>query len=291
MTDVVGTVKRPLATLKAPLNSVQEAQGLIVWQEQTDGTFLPMRVQGTADGKLKVAVDGDIQIGAVELKDATTDARTKVDVAANISTSSNTLAVHDPVVGLTTDAAVQSDANGTMTQFLRGIVSFLSAGTGKVIGQGYTSTVDSTRANDATPYTAGDVVGGNASAVMEFANMGANGGHVIITDASLRVDVAAVPAGMTSFRLHLYNTTPASALADNAVWDLPAGDRATYLGYIDMGTPVDTGSTLYVQNIFPVNKKIKLLANTSIFGYLVTNGGFTPTALTVKSITLNALGA
>ena len=293
MTDVVGTRARPLATLKAPLDSVQEAQGLIAWYEQASGEFLPMRVQGTADGELKVSATldaSDIEIGAVELKNGTSDARGVVDIPANISTSSNTLSVHDPVVGLTTDAAVVTDANGSLTQFLRGIVKLLSTGTGTVIGQGYTSVVDNTRANDATPYTAGDCVGGNASAVYEFTNMGANGGHIIVTDTALRIDTASIPAGMTSFRLHLYNATPPSAYADNAAWDLPAGDRAAYLGYLDLGNPVDVGSTLYVQQT-GVNKKLKLLANTSLFAYLVSNAGYTPTALTVKSVQLNAFGA
>jgi hypothetical protein len=72
-----------------------------------------------------------------------------------------------------------------------------------------------TRPANATPYTAGDVVGG----VIPFYGMSNAAGAILITSADLRIDVAAIPAGMTSFRLHLYSVTPPSALADHAVWD------------------------------------------------------------------------
>lgn len=157
-------------------------------------------------------------------------------------------------------------------------------------GTGYTSQVTVTRPADTTAYTAGDVVGATAAAIT-FASIGPAAGHIIITSADLRVDVTAVPSGMTSFRLHLYNATPPSALADNAPWDLPSGDRASYLGYIDLGTPVDLGSTLFVQTPTDFRKELLMGASTSLFGYLVTNGGYTPTSAAVKSIRLNAVGA
>lgn len=81
---------------------------------------------------------------------------------------------------------------------------------------------------------------------------------------------------MTSFRLHLYSSQP-SAIADNAAWDLPSGDRAAYLGYIDLGTPIDVGSTLYVQTVGS-NLTMQQVAaiSSSLYGYMVTNGGYTP---------------
>lgn len=140
----------------------------------------------------------------------------------------------------------------------------------------YLSQPTVTRPANVTAYTAGDVVGGVANAIISFADAGPMSGAIMITSADLRIDVAAVPVGMTSFRLHLYNASPASALADNAVWDLTAGDRAAYLGYIDLGSPVDVGSTLYVQ-LDQINKQLQLGASaTTLYGYLVTNGGFTP---------------
>jgi hypothetical protein len=138
------------------------------------------------------------------------------------------------------------------------------------IFMGTRSKVTGTRPENTTPYTAGDVVLG----ALEFPLIGGYNSHLLITSAALRIDVAAVPAGMTSFRLHFYSITPPSALADNAVWDLPSDDRASYLGYIDLGSPVDVGATLFTQ-VDAINKQIKI-ETTSVFGYLVTNGGFTP---------------
>lgn len=155
-----------------------------------------------------------------------------------------------------------------------------------VKSQGYSASVSVTRPNDTIAYTAGDVVGA-AAAALTFPTMGPSAKEIIITSAALEVDVTSVPSGMTSFRLYLYNATPPSALADNAPWDLPAGDRASYIGYVDLGSPIDLGSTLYVQGS-GMNFQTKL-AGTSLFGYLVTNGAYTPTALAVKIVTLHSI--
>ncbi len=156
-------------------------------------------------------------------------------------------------------------------------------------GRGYHAQTSNTRPNNATPYGAGDVVGATAAA-WTFTNIGPALSDIVITSADLRIDVTSVPSGQTSFRLHLYNVTPPSAAADNDVWDLPAGDRASYLGYIDLGTPVDVGSTLFVQTDTSFRKEVRLVS-TSLFAYLVTNGAFTPSAQAVKTVRLNALGA
>lgn len=138
---------------------------------------------------------------------------------------------------------------------------------------GYSSQPTVTRPANTTAYTAGDVVGG----AITFSSIGpTGGGHVMISGVDLRIDIAAIPAGMTTFRLHLYNVTPPSAIADNSAWDLPSGDRSAYLGYIDVGTPADLGSTCFVQTD-NLNKKL-LLASANVYGYLVTTAGYTPAA-------------
>lgn len=161
--------------------------------------------------------------------------------------------------------------------------------------QSYGATVSLTRPADTTAYTAGDVIGigtgaGGATAgpaALTFTAGPTAGGEVIITSAALRVDASAVPSGMGNFRLHLYNVTPPSALVDNAAWDLPSGDRASYLGHVDIGTPVDLGSTLYVQ-ADGINKQITL-ASANLYGYLQTIGAFTPASAVVKAVTLHTL--
>lgn len=157
-------------------------------------------------------------------------------------------------------------------------------------GLAYHAQTSFTRPNDSTAYAALDVVGATAAA-LEFTNIGPANGHILITDIDLRVDVASVPSGMAAFRLHLYNATPGSALADNAAFDIPSGDRASYLGYIDLPVPVDMGATLFSQPAPQVPKKVKMGVTTSLFGYLQTIAGYTPTTQAVKAIRLNAVSA
>jgi hypothetical protein len=148
-----------------------------------------------------------------------------------------------------------------------------------------------TRPNDTAAYAAGDVIGTatGSTAAITFANIGAEGKVIRITGTRHEIDVSSIPSGMTSFRLHLYNVTPPSALGDNAAWDLPSGDRASYLGYVDLGSPVDLGSTLYVQQT-GLDNDFLMGATTDLFGYLVTNTAYTPTASAIKSTTLYAMG-
>jgi hypothetical protein len=159
-----------------------------------------------------------------------------------------------------------------------------------VKGNSYVSAPTVTRPANVTPYTAGDVVGG----AITFASVGPSGGSIYISSASLEMDIAALPSGMTTFRLYLYDATPPSALADNAPWDLSSGDRAKFLGYIDLGTLVDLGSTLYVQVAAATMTKTQFklaAASTSLFGYLVSAAGYTPAANSEALVPkLNTLG-
>ncbi|MDO8596641.1 MAG: hypothetical protein Q7R45_08455, partial [Sulfuricaulis sp.] len=193
------------------------------------------------------------------------------------------------VEGETTGAAVVTDADGTHQQYLRGLIKQWISSTLTFAPQAYSAAVSLTRTADAIAYTAKDVIGAApaSTAALTFASMGPSAGRIIITGASLEINVSAVISGMTSFVLHLYNVTPPSALGDNVAFDLPTGDRASYLGSINLGVPVDLGSTLYVE-ASGINKPIKL-AGTSLFGYLVTVGAYTPSSAAVKVITLHSV--
>lgn len=137
----------------------------------------------------------------------------------------------------------------------------------------------------ATPYAAGDVMGG----VMTFASIGpAAGGEVLIINTSLQIAHTALVASEAGYALHLYSVTPPSALADNDPWDLPAGDRASYLGKLDLSTPVDLGSTLQI-DVRDAKLQVTVPAGT-LYGYLVTVAGITPTAAAPRKVTLKALG-
>lgn len=167
-----------------------------------------------------------------------------------------------------------------------------SGGVQSVQGFGYASTVSLTRTNDTNAYTANDVVGAatGSTSALTFMDIGPPaGGEVFLTTVRFEIDIAAVISGMTSFRLYLYGATPPSALGDNAAWDLPSGDRASFKGYIDLGMPIDLGSTLYVETA-QINKQIAIPAGGALYGYLVTNGGYTPAASSVFNIVLHSVG-
>jgi len=158
------------------------------------------------------------------------------------------------------------------------------------LSSGASVSVSFTRPNDTTAYTAGDAVGA-ASAILTFAGLGTGstpGRNLLITSASLRIDVNGVPVGMSAFRLHLYNAQPA-AVADNAAFDLAAGDRAAYQGFIEFTAPEDLGATLWSQRD-SLNHQVQLAAgSTTLYGVLQTIGAYTPTAQAVKTLTLRAI--
>lgn len=147
------------------------------------------------------------------------------------------------------------------------------------ITSGATASATLTRPANLTAYAAGDVVGG--AVVLDFdagwPHAGRKfGADAFVTSVQVRADIAAIPAGMTSMRVHLYAPAPASALADNAPFDLTAGDRAAYLGYVEVGPMVALGSTAYARA--NVSNFHVALSSGRIGAYLVTVGGFTPAA-------------
>jgi hypothetical protein len=132
-----------------------------------------------------------------------------------------------------------------------------------------------TRPENATPYSANDVVSiTGAGEVITFANVsGITGNKIKITRAWMRIDVNAVPSGMSGFFLHLFNALP-TAIADNSAYNLPSADRAKYLGNIYIPTPDDLGDTLF-SSIKNIESQYKL-SGTALYGVLVTVGAFTP---------------
>lgn len=160
-----------------------------------------------------------------------------------------------------------------------------------VAGGAYRSTVTITRPSNTTAYTAGDVVGDTGgSAILTLSSVGPSGGFVLIQSISLVFSDSTVPSGMGAFRIHLYSATP-TAIADNAAFDLVSGERANYMGYIDMPTPQDFGSTLYTQADYP-GRLVKLAAaSTSLFAEIETRGAYTPVSASTVTLRVNTLEA
>ena len=161
----------------------------------------------------------------------------------------------------------------------------------EVTRRGHTASVSITRPADTAAYAANDVIGAatGSTAAQEFTYVGLAGNNISITGVELEVDAAALIASEAAYTLHLYSSTPASAYGDNVAWDLPSGDRAAYLGTISLGTPVDLGSTLYV-GTNGINKQVKLTSgSTSLFAYVLTAAGYTPTSARVYKITIHTV--
>lgn len=160
-----------------------------------------------------------------------------------------------------------------------------------VDGKAYRSVVTITRPSNTTAYTAGDVIGDTTgSAIISLTSAGPSGGFAILQSVSLVFSDASVPSGMGAFRLHLYSASP-TAIADNAAFDLLSADRANYMGYVDIPTPQDFGSSLYAQVDYP-GRLIKLAtASTTLFAELETRGAYTPASASTVQVRVNLLEA
>jgi len=160
-----------------------------------------------------------------------------------------------------------------------------------VDGKAYRSTVTITRPSNTTAYTAGDVVGDTGgSAILTLSSIGPSGGYILIQSAALIFSDISVPSGMGAFRVHLFNAAP-TAVADNAQFDLTSGERAAYMGYIELNAPQDLGSTLYTQLDYP-GRLIKLAAaSTTLFAEIETRNAYTPVSASTVELRISTLEA
>lgn len=154
----------------------------------------------------------------------------------------------------------------------------------------YSSSATFTRPNDTNAYAAGDVIADSTSTpnVLTFAAIGPAGGRTKIVTATLEIDSNSIPSGSGPLRLHLYSSAP-TAIADNAAFDLPSGDRAKYVGWIDLPLPTLLGSTAFSQNINDRTELPLAAGSSTLYGILQTTTAFTPVASVVRKITLSAV--
>jgi hypothetical protein len=135
-----------------------------------------------------------------------------------------------------------------------------------------------------TPSAAESAAGDCNGAAAEFALGAPSAGRIMITSASLEIDGGTAEA--TAWYLYLFNVTPPSAVADHGAFTLASGDRAWFLGRVELGTAADLGDTQWIET-HGINKQIKL-AGTSVFGYLVNATTLTP-ANVAHIVTLHAI--
>jgi hypothetical protein len=139
-----------------------------------------------------------------------------------------------------------------------------------------------TRPADTTAYVSGDLVANSTTAgsvtVLSFANSArTSGGSGMIRRVRLRKSGTSVTN--TSFRLHLFNASPATVTnGDNGAFSVSGSadyigafditiDRAFTDGAVGVGAPVSGGEVNF-----------KLPSGTTIYGYIEARAAYTPTS-------------
>lgn len=232
------------------------------------------------------AVDANIFFGDSTVVATSTGTLLRAGLCGNISPDGKTYLAAITASGSTT----LSITPGSGVMFASGTGNGPTTAT--LSTQGFKSSFSITRTNDTNAYTANDVVGAatGSTAAVTLANIGpAAGGEVMITSCRFEIDSAALISGETGYNFYLYNVTPPSALGDNVAFDIPAGDRASYVAKISFGTPIDEGSTLTI-DVDAINKQVTVPSGGSLFAYLVTVGAYTPTASRVYSGICHSIG-
>lgn len=146
-------------------------------------------------------------------------------------------------------------------------------------------TTSKTRPDNTTAYTAGDIVCSDDWVFNGLRKVEA----LYLMAVIFRVDVASLPSGMSTFKLHLYNAATAVQLADNAPQTYLTADKAKMLASITLDAPVDKGDFLWSRTD-SINKVLTMAAGGILYGRLETDGAYTPTASAVKTITLVGIG-
>lgn len=281
-----------------------------------DGTASPINVD--ADGNLKLAANvslaaGDIQIGAVELKDANTDQRAAISAAGAVSVDpvlskgagnadANTLrvitAANGPVnMALGAPADAEATGDGSIIAILKRvrtvIGSVLTALQGVLTVGGVIArpSANFARPADTNAYALGDLVANSTTAgsvaAMQFTVARVAAGTGMIRRVRLRKTGTSVTNA--SFRLHLYSAAPTASNGDNGAW-LTNGN-ATYIGAFDVtcdraftdgaggnGIPKDGSEINFV-----------LASGQVIFGLLEARAAYTPANAEVFTVDLEVL--
>ncbi len=99
----------------------------MLFKDNGDGTYSPV-VAAT------LQTNPTIDIGEVRIEDPSGTVA-NVKAATAIAEQDNVLGVQAPVLGVTTGAAVVTNAPGTVQQFLRGLVTLIAAGLPASLGQ------------------------------------------------------------------------------------------------------------------------------------------------------------
>lgn len=188
------------------------------------------------DGKTPALASGRVPVDGSGVTQPVSAASLPLPTGAATAANQATIIGHvDGIEGiLTTIDADTGSIDGKLPTLQSGAVPVGDNGASLTVdGRSGSPLVVFTRPADTTPYGSADVIGSASTANHEATNAGANGSLIQIISASLMVNLTSVPSGMTTFRLHIWDSQP-TAIADNAVFSAAAADRAKYCGWIDL---------------------------------------------------------
>lgn len=220
--------------------------------------FLETQLQAVFGGGDSATLSsGDIQIGAVELKNGSDDTRAVVGAASGLSSASNALAVGGQVGGFT----LNPSANFT-------------------------------RPSDTNVYASGDLVA-NSTTAASVTPLSWTIGRVAAGSFSIRkarLKKSGTSTTNAAFRLHLYTSSPSTITnGDNGAWST---SHSGYVGSIDFSSSnalafTDAAGT----NGTPVvgtDINIKLASGQTLYGLLEASAAYTPANAEVFTIELEA---
>lgn len=137
----------------------------------------------------------------------------------------------------------------------------------------YFSEVTVTKPATTTAYDINKVYGN----LFQIPNIGSSGGIIELISVSIIFDLATLPAGMSDFALYLFNSSPATAFANNELFSVPTNNRASLLTLngINLTANLTRGGGTVVAETILINSTFKLAsASTSLWGYLVSLSTF-----------------
>lgn len=149
------------------------------------------------------------------------------------------------------------------------------------------------RPSNATPYTAGDVIGTAVTAVLEFADVARSAGGSGMIMTALAID-SANKATQPSIELWLF-TAPLAVVVDNAPFIPTDAEMLTLVGIITLSSAkvgnagVDGAGNLAILSDVVATPFQCAGGNTSLYGYLVVRNAYTPVADETFTVKLTAL--
>lgn len=199
-------------------------------------------------------------------------------------------------LGLTTDAAVITDANGSVNAHVRGLIALWLAGLkageahlGEVGGNLISIATEFTRPADTTAYAANDVVSDSISAttMQPLANAArVSGGSGYIVGIRATTDKKSI---VPRVRVHFFNTNGATLAADNVAWKEVYADASKRVGSWDMpamSTGADTTNSDMSRSLDLAVRIPYTCAATSLYYVLETLDAFTPASGEKLTVTI-----